>query len=105
MLGNGLPEGMLLNVNVPPLPAGEIAGVLVTHMGLRIYREELIRRMDPRGRPYYWIGGPGPTGIREEGTDIWALANGYVSITPLQLDLTAYDVINSIRAWDLGLWG
>jgi 5'-nucleotidase len=69
VLARGLPEGVLLNANVPPLPADQIAGVLVTRMGLRIYRDELVRRLDPRGRPYYWIGGPPPTGVEEEGVD------------------------------------
>jgi 5'-nucleotidase len=98
-----LPEGVLLNVNVPPLPADQIAGVIVTRMGLRIYRDELVRRLDPRGRPYYWIGGPAPTGVEEEGTDIWAIAHGYISVTPIQLDLTAYGFLDTLRGWELGL--
>jgi 5'-nucleotidase len=100
-LKHSLPEGVLLNVNVPPVPAEEIAGVRVTRMGLRIYRDELVRRLDPRGMPYYWIGGPAPTGIEEEGTDIWALANGYISVTPIQLDLTAQDLLAALQQWDL----
>jgi 5'-nucleotidase len=102
-LERGLPEGVLLNVNVPPLPDDEIAGVQVTRMGLRIYRDELLRRLDPRGKPYYWIGGPAPTGVEEEGTDIWAVANGYISVTPIQLDLTAHDLLPTLREWDLEL--
>jgi 5'-nucleotidase len=100
-LEHGLPEGALLNVNVPPLPAEEIAGVRITRMGLRIYRDELVRRIDPRGKPYYWIGGPAPTGVEEEGTDIWAIANGYISVTPIQLDLTAHHMLPKLEAWDL----
>ena len=100
-LEQGLPEGILLNVNVPPLPADEIVGVQVTRMGLRIYRDELVERVDPRGKPYYWIGGPAPTGVEQEGTDIWAVANGYISVTPIQLDLTSHDVINSLKEWQL----
>jgi 5'-nucleotidase len=103
ILDRGLPEGILLNVNVPPLPADQLAGVAVTRMGLRIYRDELIRRLDPRGRPYYWIGGPAPTGVEEEGTDIWAIANDYISVTPIQLDLTAHNLLQILRGWDLGL--
>jgi 5'-nucleotidase len=102
VLEHGLPEGVLLNVNVPPLPAEEIAGVLITRMGLRIYRDELVRRVDPRGRPYYWIGGPAPTGVEQEGTDIWAIAHDYISITPLQLDLTAHDLLEEVRGWEMG---
>ncbi len=96
----GLPPYTLLNVNVPNAPEEEIAGVLITRQGLRIYRDQLVRRVDPRGKPYYWIGGDRPTGVPEEGTDIWALAHNYVSITPLQLDLTAYDLMNRLREWD-----
>jgi 5'-nucleotidase len=100
-LARGLPERLLLNVNVPPLAADEIAGVQVTRMGLRIYRDELVKRIDPRGKPYYWIGGPAPTGVEQEGTDIWAVANGYVSVTPIQLDLTCHDMIDSLQDWEL----
>jgi 5'-nucleotidase len=101
VLANGLPPGVLLAVNVPPVAAEQLAGVLVTRMGLRIYRDELVRRLDPRGRPYYWIGGPPPTGVEEEGTDIWAVANGYISITPLQLDLTAHNLREALQGWSL----
>lgn len=99
---NGLPAQTLLNVNVPAVPEEEIAGVMVTRMGLRIYYDELIRRVDPKGRPYYWIGGDEPGGLLEEGTDLWAIANNYVSVTPLQLDLTHYRLIDRLKSWDLG---
>ena len=59
-----------------------------------------IERVDPRGRPYYWIGGEAPTGVNEEGTDVGALAAGYVSITPLQLDLTNYKAMDVLKSWD-----
>jgi 5'-nucleotidase len=103
ILDRGLPKGILLNVNVPPLAVDELAGVVVTRMGLRIYRDELIRRLDPRGSPYYWIGGPAPTGVEERGTDIWAVANRYISVTPIQLDLTAHNLLETLRGWDLEL--
>jgi 5'-nucleotidase len=96
---NGLPEGVVLNVNVPYLKEAEIKGYLVTRQGLRVYRDALDQRIDPRGRPYYWIGGEAPTGVDEEGTDFGALAAGYVSITPLQLDLTSYKTMDSLRKW------
>lgn len=73
----------------------------VTRQGLRVYRDELVQRLDPRGRAYYWIGGEEPSGVLEDGTDFAALAEGYISVTPLHLDLTAYDVIEAIRSWDL----
>jgi 5'-nucleotidase len=93
------PRDLLLNVNVPYLPESELRGYRITRMGLRIYRDALVRREDPRGRPYYWIGGDAPTGVPDEGTDIGALANGYVSITPLGLDLTAHELQSSLREW------
>lgn len=94
-----IPQNVLLNVNVPNLALDEIRGLLVTRLGLRIYRDELVRRADPRGKPYYWIGGDVPTGVAEEGTDIGALADNYVSITPVQLDLTAHQVLSDMREW------
>jgi len=99
VIANGLPEGVLLNVNVPYLKEDEFKGYLVTRQGLRVYRDALVKREDPRGRPYYWIGGEAPTGVPESGTDFGALGEGYVSITPLQLDLTAHKVLESMQKW------
>jgi 5'-nucleotidase len=96
---HGLPPGILLNVNIPNLPRAEIRGMTITRQGLRIYRDKLVERADPRGRPYYWIGGDAPTGVREEGTDIGALAEKYVAITPIKLDLTAYQVMDELKCW------
>jgi 5'-nucleotidase len=101
VLEGGLLEGVVLNVNIPYLRVEEMKGIMITRQGLRVYRDALDRRVDPRGRPYYWIGGELPTGVNEEGTDVGALASGYVSVTPLQLDLTNYkamDVLKS-REW------
>ncbi len=100
VLATGLPSHILLNVNVPELPAEAILGVRITRLGSRVYRDVLVRRADPFGRPYYWIGGEPPTGIREDGTDVTALAQGYISITPLQLDLTAYLLLESLAEED-----
>ena len=94
-----LPGSMLLNINVPHLPFERIKGIHITRQGLRVYRDRLDRRIDPRGRPYYWISGDTPTGIPEDDTDIGALAEGYVSITPLQLDLTAYPAMHVLQNW------
>jgi 5'-nucleotidase len=95
-----LQPGMLLNVNIPYLPADQIKGIRITRQGLRVYRDRLDRRVDPRGREYFWIGGDAPTGIPEEGTDVGAVSAGYVSITPLQLDLTMYSAIPTLGDWD-----
>jgi len=99
MAHNPLPE-LLLNINIPYLPAEQIKGVMITRQGKRIYRDELVKRIDPMGRPYYWIGGEPPTGLPEEGTDIGALAAGYISITPLHLSMTAYQALDKLKQWD-----
>lgn len=95
----GMPKGTLLNVNVPYLPEAEIKGIKVTRQGLRVYRDKLDMRLDPRNLPYYWIGGESPTGVQKEGTDFGAIKQGYVSITPLQLDLTDFDVLGKLEEW------
>jgi 5'-nucleotidase len=98
-MAEDLPQGILLNVNVPYLREDQLQGWKVTRQGLRVYLDKLERRVDPRGRPYYWIGGEAPSGVVEEGTDFGALKAGYVSITPLQLDLTAFSVIEWMKNW------
>lgn len=106
VLKHGLPPHTLLNVNVPARPVGQVSGARVTRLGRRVYRDLLIERQDPRGRPYYWIGGEPPGGaVNEEGTDIWALAQGYVSITPLRMDMTEYELLVKVESWlaDLSL--
>ncbi len=99
LLQHDLPKNVLLNVNVPYLKMDAIEGFRVSRQGLRIYRDALIRREDPRGRPYYWIGGEAPTGVPDEGTDFGDLQAGYVSITPIQLDLTAHDQLANLKSW------
>ncbi len=99
VIENGLPQEILLNVNVPFLPADKIRGITLTRQGLRVYHSRLNERMDPRGRPYYWIGGEAPTGVPERGSDVGALAEGFVSVTPLQLDLTAYRALTDLNTW------
>jgi 5'-nucleotidase len=66
---------------------------------LRVYHSRLDQRVDPRSKPYYWIGGDAPTGVPEHGTDVGALAEGFISVTPLQLDLTAYHVLANLNNW------
>lgn len=98
VLQRNLARDVLLNVNVP---IGAIKGVQITRMGERVYNDELVARIDPRGRPYYWIGGSAPTGIPDDGTDVGALSHGYISITPIQLDMTAYRFQETLKTWDL----
>jgi 5'-nucleotidase len=100
LLNESLPPHLLLNVNVPYVPYDQLRGIQATRQGLRVYRDRLDVRTDPRGRPYYWIGGDAPTGIPEEGTDVGALKDHLVSITPLQLDLTAYPILKKIGDWN-----
>jgi 5'-nucleotidase len=99
ILVEGLPEGVFLNINVPYLKEDEVKGFMITRQGLRVYRDALDARTDPRGKPYYWIGGEFPIGVLEEGTDYGAIKAGYVSITPLQLDLTAWDAMEKLKKW------
>ena len=100
VIAHGLPIHTLLNVNIPNLPLDQLAGLKITRQGTSVYHDELIRRLDPDERPYYWIGGKAPTGdITAEGTDIWAVYHGYVSITPIHLDLTAHEQIDELSAW------
>jgi 5'-nucleotidase len=93
---DGQISDLLLNVNIPYLPDDQIRGILITRQGLRVYRDRLDRRIDPRGKPYYWIGGDAPTAIPDEGTDFGALEQGYVSITPLHLDLTDFSSLEKL---------
>jgi 5'-nucleotidase len=85
---------IILNVN---FPVSDFKGVKVTRLGKRVYSEGVVERLDPRGRKYYWIGGDPPTWHPGEGTDFEAVQNGYVSITPLHLDLTHHDSIPRLK--------
>jgi 5'-nucleotidase len=95
----GLPEGILLNVNAPRRRPEDIAGTRITRLGKRDYRDALLERQDPYGRPYYWIAGEGPIALPGDGTDLEALAEGWVSITPLRMDMTAHSEIERLRDW------
>ncbi|MCP4139629.1 MAG: 5'/3'-nucleotidase SurE [Chloroflexi bacterium] len=99
VIAEGLPKGIFLSTNIPYLPLDEIKGFRITKQGKRIYQDKLISRKDPFGRPYYWIGGEHPTGEMIPDTDFGAINEGYISITPLQLDLTAYNEIDHLKEW------
>jgi len=101
VLREGLESDVLLNVNVPRGRRADIKGVKVTRLGRREYNDELIRRKDPFGREYFWIGGAPPSGAGGPGTDLHAVVAGYVSITPVQLDLTNHELIEHIASWGL----
>lgn len=93
----------ILNVNVPDLPIDTIKGILVTRLGTRHSAEPIIKEYDPRGRPMYWIGPPGPEADSGPGTDFHAVNQGYVSITPLHLDMTHYKMFDQLSTWLHGM--
>jgi 5'-nucleotidase len=101
VLRRGLPNGALLNVNVPSLPLDAVRGVRVTRLGKRLYRDDVVKQTDPRGKDYYWIGGKEPIWLPGEETDFEAVEQGMISITPLHLDLTDYKSIDALRSWKL----
>ena len=105
ILEHGLRRGELLSVNVPAVPIEACGGFEMTRVGRRIYSDELISRFDPRGLPYYWIGGPPPSGIRVPGTDFDAVVNRRISVTPIHLDLTGRRLLRQLREWDWALEG
>ncbi len=96
---NPLPKQTILNVNVPDIPLEELKGMKVTRLGTRHSAEPTVKETDPRGRPIYWIGPPGPEQDSGDGTDFFAVNRGYVSVTPLQLDMTNYDVFDNLSSW------
>lgn len=92
-------EPMLLNVNVPDCAWDELDGISVTRLGKRHKAESVVKTTNPRGQTVYWVGAAGAAADAGEGTDFFAVANGQVSITPLQMDLTRYNQMNSVIAW------
>jgi 5'-nucleotidase len=100
VLDRGLPKDTLLNVNVPPVPESEIRGVRATRMGKRIYGDAIIRKRDPRGRYYYWIGGDKLTHEGVPDSDLEAVEQGFISVTPLHLDLTHFASLKSLARWE-----
>ncbi len=99
VLEHGLAEGELVNVNVPACSVAECGGIEVTRLGKRVYQDELVQRLDPRGIPYYWIGGPPPSGLAIEGTDFHAVVNRRIAVTPIHLDLTGVELLQRLGGW------
>lgn len=97
------PEHTLLNVNLPGVPPDEVRGVRVTALGRRRYSESITRALDPSGKEYFWIGGGRISWSGSTDSDFHAVADGYVSVTPLHLDLTNYRLLEEIRGWNLDL--
>lgn len=94
-----LPRDIILNVNVPDRPWDDIGGFRVTRLGFRHKAEPVIKSSDPRGNPIYWIGASGPAQDAGPGTDFYAIREGYVSVTPLQVDLTRHLALDALRSW------
>lgn len=97
VLAHPLPPETALNVNVPDLPYADLQGVAVTRMGRRNYQDEIVRREDPRGGAYYWIGGAEPDHFMEPGTDFEAIEARKVSVTPLHRDLTHHAAFRELK--------
>ena len=97
ILAEGLPEGTLLNVNIPQ---GEIKGVKVTRQGIKNARPVITEHIDPRGKPYFWIGEQYFRSNSEDGTDYRAIEEGYISVTPLKSDMTDHGALTQIGSWN-----
>jgi 5'-nucleotidase len=99
----GLPADTLFNINLPPVSPGEVRGIKVTSLGKRRFAESITRAKDPSGREYFWIGGGVAHWSGAKDSDFQAVEDGYVSVTPLHLDLTNYELLEEIRSWHLHL--
>lgn len=97
------PPHTLLNVNLPSVPPAEVRGIQVTSLGQRRYSDSITRALDPKGREYFWIGGGISAWAGAVDADFRAVRDGFISVTPLHLDLTNYTTLEEIRGWHLGL--
>lgn len=101
MLKHQMSEGSLWNVNIPPLPREELRGIRITRFGSRVYNDVIIKKKDPRGKDYFWIGGGDPGWDAGKDTDFTAVTGGYISVTPLRLDMTDHKAIFDLEKWNL----
>ena len=99
LLTSPLPANQVLNVNIPDLPLAQIKGIKITRLGKRHKAEMIEKSIDPRGQEIFWVGPPGEIAEAGEGTDFYAIENGYVSITPLRIDLTATEQLSNLARW------
>jgi 5'-nucleotidase len=100
-----LQSALILNVNVPDVPFGQLRGFRASRLGYRHRSEPVMRAQDPRGRPVYWVGPAGPQQDAGPGTDFDTIAQGYVSVTPLQVDLTRHAALTQLGSWLEGIDG
>jgi 5'/3'-nucleotidase len=105
LLRKPLERAFILNINVPDLPYGDIRGFRTTRLGFRHPSESVVRAQDPHGRPVFWVGPAGPQHEAGPGTDFHAVAEGYVSVTPLQIDLTRHSGLPVVQSWLEGIDG
>ncbi len=103
MINKALPPNTLLNVNVPALPATDLQGMAITKLGVRNYENTFERRLDPRGRTYYWMSGHITETENDPDSDIIAVKTGKVSVTPIHFDLTNYGIMHLLESWELEL--
>lgn len=103
VLENGLPEGVCLNVNIPAVYSDKIKGVKVCRQAKALWEEEMDERIDPRGGKYYWLTGVFKNMDDGTDTDEWALENGYISIVPVQIDITGYNAMENLKSWNFNI--
>ena len=96
------PGETLLNINLPAIPGDQVKGVKATNLGSRVFHEEVAKMKDPWGREIHWIGGGHVTWSGGADSDFQAVKDGYISVTPLHVDLTNYKLLEVVRNWDLG---
>ena len=101
VLEKGLPEGVILNVNFPKLKSEALKGIKICRQAKAAWIEEFDKRINPMGKEYYWLSGKFVNNDKGEDTDEWALQNGYISIVPVQFDLTAYHAISQLNNWNI----
>jgi len=100
-LENGIPKGVVLNVNIPKLPKEELAGIKICRQARANWKERFDKRTNPMGKEYYWLTGEFELLDKGDDTDEHALANGYISVVPTQFDLTAHHAIQNLNDWNL----
>ncbi|WP_299057197.1 5'/3'-nucleotidase SurE [uncultured Polaribacter sp.] len=98
---NGIPEGIVLNVNIPKLKESELKGIKVCRQANGVWKEDFDKRKNPSGKEYYWLSGAFVNKDKGQDTDVYALETGYISIVPVQFDMTAHHMIQKINTWDL----
>lgn len=101
VLKNGLPDGVVLNVNFPKIQSGDYAGVKICRQARANWKEEFDKRINPQGKEYYWLTGKFVNLDHGEDTDVWALEHNFVSVVPVHFDLTAHHIMAQLNTWDL----